>query len=433
MKQKLNIFWFRRDLRLHDNAGLLRALSAGLPVLPVFVFDKIILDQLEDDNDRRVSFIYRSLQEIQQQLLEQQSTLDVRYGLPLDIFTQLNKDYKIDSVFTNHDYEPYAVKRDDEIAKYLSQNEISFITTKDQVIFEKNEIIKPQGEPYKIYTPYYNNWIGSLSAKDYELNPSENLLHNFFTQSEKLMPALKEMQFVFNEHIPNLDLPGQLLIQNYHQTRNIPGVVGTSRMGVHLRFGTVSVRQLVNLAINVNETYLKELVWREFFMQMLWHYPRNATQACKTEYENIEWRNNENEFESWCKGETGYPIVDAGMRELNETGFMHNRVRMVVASFLIKDLLIDWKWGEAYFARKLLDYDLASNNGNWQWVAGCGCDLAPYFRIFNPSLQAVKFDKEEKYIKQWVPEYGTDLYVKQMIDHKIAKERCLIAYKKAVH
>ncbi len=433
MKQKLNIFWFRRDLRLHDNAGLLRALSAGLPVLPVFVFDKIILDQLEDDNDRRVSFIYRSLQEIQQQLLEQQSTLDVRYGLPLDIFTQLNKDYKIDSVFTNHDYEPYAVKRDDEIAKYLSQNEISFITTKDQVIFEKNEIIKPQGEPYKIYTPYYNNWIGSLSAKDYELNPSENLLHNFFKQPEKLMPSLEQIKFVFNNDIPKLALPGQLLIQNYHQTRNIPGVEGTSRMGVHLRFGTVSVRQLVNLAISVNETYLKELVWREFFMQMLWHYPGIATQACKIEYENIEWRNNENEFESWCKGETGYPIVDAGMRELNETGFMHNRVRMVVASFLVKDLLIDWKWGEAYFARKLLDYDLASNNGNWQWVAGCGCDAAPYFRIFNPSLQAVKFDKEEKYIKQWVPEYGTDLYVKQMIDHKIAKERCLIAYKKAVH
>ncbi|MDQ3683775.1 MAG: DNA photolyase family protein, partial [Bacteroidota bacterium] len=275
--------------------------------------------------------------------------------------------------------------------------------------------------------------IGSLRVKDYELKPSENLLHNFFKQPEKLMPSLKEMKFVFNQDIPKLDLPAQLLIQNYDQTRNLPGVEGTSRMGVHLRFGTVSVRQLVSLAININETYLKELVWREFFMQMLWHYPRIATQACKTEYENIEWRNNENEFESWCRGKTGYPIVDAGMRELNETGFMHNRVRMVVASFLVKDLLIDWKWGEAYFARKLLDYDLASNNGNWQWVAGCGCDAAPYFRIFNPSLQTVKFDKEEKYIKQWVPEYGSDLYVKQLIDHKIAKERCLIAYKKAMH
>ncbi len=432
MKQQLNIFWLRRDLRLHDNSGLLQALSAGLPVLPVFIFDKAILDLLEDNNDRRVSFIYRSLQEIQQQLLKHNSTLDVRYGFPLDIFKQIIEEYSVDTVFTNHDYEPYAIKRDSEIAQYLNENGISFITTKDQVIFERDEIIKPQGEPYKIYTPYYNSWIGSLGAKDYESKASENFVHNFFKQAEKQMPSLEQMKFVYNNDIPNLDLPGQLLISNYHQTRNIPGVQGTSRMSVHLRFGTVSVRQLVNLAINVNETYLKELVWREFFMQMLWHYPHIATKACKMEYENIEWRNNESEFESWCKGETGYPIIDAGMRELNETGFMHNRVRMVVASFLVKDLLIDWKWGEAYFARKLLDYDLASNNGNWQWVAGCGCDAAPYFRIFNPSLQAEKFDKEEKYIKRWVTEYCSNSYVAPMVDHKMAKERCLTAYKKAL-
>jgi len=432
MEQKVNIFWFRRDLRLHDNTGLLMALSAGLPVVPVFIFDKKILDALEDADDKRVSFIYQSLQEIQQQLLKHQSTLDARYGLPLDIFRQLVTDYKISSVFTNHDYEPYAIKRDAEINDYLYQNEISFITTKDQVIFEKDEIVKEDGSPYNIYTPYYNTWVRSLVEKDYLAKSSEGLLHFFLRQLEKPMPSLKQMNFEINEDIPILNLPGQQLISSYHETRNFPGMAGTSRMSLYLRFGTVSIRELVNRAISVNETFLKELVWREFFMQMLWHFPRIATQACKTEYENIEWRNNEKEFENWCIGKTGYPIVDAGMRELNETGFMHNRVRMVVASFLVKDLLIDWKWGEAYFARKLLDYELASNIGNWQWVAGCGCDAAPYFRIFNPSLQALKFDKEEKYIKRWVPEYGSSSYVEPMVDHKMAKERCLIAYKKAV-
>lgn len=432
MKQPINLFWFRRDLRLHDNAGLYQALRAGLPVLPLFIFDSEILNQLEDRDDKRVSFIYAAIESIQKELADQGSTIDARYGQPLKIFGQLLQEYSINTVFTNHDYEPYATKRDEAIKAFLEKNNIGFQTFKDQVIFEKNEVAKENGLPYSIYTPYYKRWAALLNKKDYQPFPSAELMQNYLRTLPKPLPTLESMGFVKNAGIPKLAAVDKEIIRHYHTTRNTPGIEGTTKMSVHLRFGTVSVRQLLREAIELNEVYVKELAWREFFMQMLWHQPWLVQQACKREYDNIQWRNNEEEFARWCTGTTGFPIVDAGMRELNATGLMHNRVRMVVASFLVKDLLIDWRWGEAYFARKLLDYELASNNGNWQWAAGCGCDAAPYFRVFNPTAQAEKFDKEKVYIKKWIPEFGTDDYPKPMLDHAFAKERCLAAYKKAL-
>ncbi len=432
MVQKVVLFWFRRDLRLHDNGGLYAALSSGLPVVPVFIFDKAILSQLEDKDDRRVSFIYTALQKMQESMLKESTSLCVEYGTPQKIFLQLMERYNIQAVYTNHDYEPYAVKRDVEIQSLLQAKGISFHTYKDQVIFEKSEVAKGDGGGYTVYTPYAKKWRGLLTKNSYQGFESEKLLHQFYKQGPLRLPTLTGMGFSFNKDIPSVKAVDENIINQYHQTRNIPSVYGTTRMGVHLRFGTVSVRQLAAKALELNAVYLGELIWREFFMQILWHRPEVATEACKKRYDNIRWRNNEEEFERWCKGETGYPVVDAGMKELNETGFMHNRVRMIVGSFLVKDLLIDWRWGEAYFARKLLDFELASNNGNWQWVAGCGCDAAPYFRVFNPTLQAKKFDPQSIYIKKWVPEYASASYVKPMIDHDYAKQRCLKAYKAAL-
>ena len=432
MKQEVNVFWFRRDLRLEDNTALFHALSSGLPVLPIFIFDRNILDDLEDRADKRVYFIYNALVHIQKQLVRLGKSLVVGYDYPEAFFHKLVKEYPIKNVYTNHDYEPYAIQRDTNIKNFLSDLEIDFRSYKDQVIFEKDEVVKDDASFYTVFTPYSKKWIEKLAKKDSSGLKSENFLDGFLKHDALEFPSFKSMRF---EKVETVEVDADIdkrLISSYDKTRNFPAIEGTSRLGIHLRFGTISIRQLVAKAKKWNLIFLKELIWREFFMQLLWHKPGVVHGCFKPEYENIEWRNNEEEFDSWCQGQTGYPIVDAGMRQLNETGFMHNRVRMITASFLVKHLLIDWRWGEAYFAKELLDYELASNNGNWQWVAGCGCDSAPYFRIFNPDVQTKKFDPEEKYIQQWVPEYKSPKYPFPMVQHKFARERCLAVYKKAL-
>lgn len=432
MKSSVNIFWFRRDLRLNDNAGLYHALKSGLPIIPIFIFDRNILDELEDRSDRRVEFIHDAIQQIQDQLLQIGSTLDVRYGFPNEVWKQLINDYNIEKVFTNHDYEPYAKKRDSEIAKMLKSNNISFHTYKDQVIFEKGEVLKDDGKPYTVFTPYSKRWKATLNDFYLSSYPNKKYFSNFFKQRKIKIPSLEEMNFkTAGQKFPS-DKFKKEIIKHYKEQRDYPAIEGTSRLSVHLRFGTISIRELAREAQKLNETFLNELIWRDFYHMILWHFPHVVGHAFKPEYDNIKWRNNEKEFEAWCNGKTGYPIVDAGIRELNTTGFMHNRVRMIVASFLTKHLLIDWRWGEAFFAKKLLDYDLAANNGGWQWAAGSGCDAAPYFRIFNPYLQTQKFDPDLKYIRQWVPEFEELTYPRPIVDHEMARKRCLEVYGKAL-
>lgn len=431
--KRVNIFWFRRDLRLHDNAGLYHALKSNNPVLPVFIFDRNILDQLPTKADRRVTFIHVALGQLQQQLITTGASLQVYNDTPLHAFEQLVQQYTIEQVFSNHDYEPYALERDDRINNFLQQHNIGFHTYKDQVIFEKDEIVKDDGRPYTVFTPYSKKWKARLNDFYLKAWPTENYFNNFYKQNALPVPSLAAIGFEqTNDSFPP-PIPDDRVIQQYEKHRDSPAIAGTSHMGVHLRFGTISVRQLTQKALQLNETYLNELIWREFFQMILWHFPHvGKGHAFKPEYDFIQWRNNEEEFERWCTGNTGYPIVDAGMRELNVTGFMHNRVRMVTASFLVKHLLIDWRWGEAYFAEKLLDYELASNNGNWQWAAGCGCDAVPYFRIFNPYTQTKKFDPQLQYIRKWVPDINEPAYPAPIVDHEIARKRCLEAYKKAL-
>lgn len=432
MHSTVNIFWFRRDLRLHDNAGLYHALRSGKPIVPVFIFDRNILDELEDKADRRVEFIHNALEKIQKELEIIGSTLDVRYGFPDKIWKQLLKDYSIEKVFTNHDYEPYAKKRDEEISKQLEAKNISFNTFKDQVILEKSEVVKDDGKPYTVFTPYSRKWKSIVNKFYLSSYPTEKYFPGFLKQEKKNIPSLKEMGFTpAGQSFPSNEWHRNN-IRQYKEQRDYPAVAGTSRLSVHLRFGTISIRELARDAEKISETFLNELIWRDFYQMILWHLPHVVGHACKPVYDNIKWRNNEKEFEAWCSGNTGYPIVDAGMKELNETGFMHNRVRMIVASFLTKHLLIDWRWGEAYFAKKLLDFDLASNNGGWQWAAGTGCDAAPYFRIFNPYLQTKKFDPELKYVRKWVPEFEELSYTRPIVDHEFARKRCLEVYGKAL-
>ncbi|MGZ3860547.1 MAG: cryptochrome/photolyase family protein [Flavisolibacter sp.] len=430
MIEKINLFWFRRDLRLEDNAGLFQAFQAGRPVLPVFIFDRDILDRLEDRNDKRVSFIHAALRQLQHSLEGLGSTLDVRMGRPEAVWSALIRDYSIETVFCNRDYEPYALARDRRIQELLRDDGIHFQTYKDQVIFEKDEIVREDGNPYSIFTPFARKWKASLQ-KEMLRSFDTAKAGNFLVRESLPLPSLAELGFGETDH-PGLHDYHPEVIPRYQHTRDIPSLEGTSRLGIHLRFGTVSIRKVVKEAKKHQETFLQELIWREFFMQMLWRQPSLVDHCCRPEYENISWRNCENEFERWCEGRTGYPIVDAGMRQLNETGFMHNRVRMITASFLVKHLLVDWRWGEAYFAGKLLDYELASNVGNWQWVAGCGCDAAPYFRIFNPALQTKKFDPELLYVKKWVPELAEGDYPAPIVDHEFARERCLRVFKKAL-
>lgn len=435
VRKEVSVFWFRRDLRLEDNVGFFEALKGDYPVLPIFIFDEEILSKLPK-NDARVTFIHENLQDMRNQLRENfGSSLALYHGKPLEILKELVDEYSVKAIFTNRDYEPYAKERDTEVASFLVQEEIPFYTFKDQVIFEKSEIVKDDGDPYVVYTPYKNKWIAHFNAeKDLTFHDTSQFLDNLIEHLKLPNLSLSDIGFKKSEiEVPAYEVTSDL-INNYEDTRNFPAKEkGTSHLGPHLRFGTVSVRKMVKKAIaEENSVFWSELIWREFFMAILWHFPHTANSAFRPKYDRIPWRNDEQEFEKWKNGETGYLLVDAGIRELNTTGYMHNRVRMLVASFLCKHLLIDWRWGEAYFAEKLLDYEMSSNVGNWQWAAGSGVDAAPYFRIFNPMTQVDKFDKKKEYIKKWIPEFDTSNYPDKMVDHKMARERCLETYKEAL-
>ena len=424
----MTIFWFRRDLRLLDNTGLNLALLKSKDVQPVFIFDKEIIDELPND-DPRVNFIYHELQKINKELISYNSSLKVYHGKPLDVFKQLSQENPELKVYTNRDYEPYAIARDEEINKLLLENGSELISSKDQVIFEKNEVVKNDGLPYTVFTPYKNKWLAKFKEDGFHLELKLNS-KNFYKSNHEF-PSMEELGFKKSSiKVPPFSLDR---VHNYEETRNFPSLDSASKIGPHLRFGTVSIREIVSKVKDLNDTYLSELIWREFFMQILWHFPKVVHENFRPKYNFIKWRNNEEEFEKWCKGQTGYPLVDAGMRELNQTGFMHNRVRMVTASFLCKHLLIDWRWGEAYFAEKLLDYELASNNGNWQWSAGTGCDAAPYFRVFNPSEQIKKFDDKNQYINKWIPELNEFSYTQPMVEHPLARQRAIETYKEGIN
>ncbi|WP_375605027.1 cryptochrome/photolyase family protein [Flavobacterium davisii] len=427
----MTIFWFRRDLRLEDNTALYFALLENESVVPIFIFDPTILDQLDKD-DARVTFIHQQLVTINNQLKTIDKSLAIFYGDPLAIFSKLILENKVENVYANHDYEPAARKRDKAINELLKSHKIAFKTCKDQVIFEKSEVVKDDQSPYVVYTPYSKKWKEKLSTTALPNYPSETLLHKIIWHSYTFLP-LENIGFKPTLiSLPKYTITEEL-VANYEATRNFPSIPGTSLLGIHLRFGTISIRKLVKYAQRfANPTFLNELIWREFFMQILWHFPHTVTKSFKEKYDQIQWENDEINFKKWCEGTTGYPFVDAGMRELNATGHMHNRVRMIVASFLCKHLLIDWRWGEAYFANKLLDYEQSSNVGNWQWAAGSGVDAAPYFRIFNPTEQIKKFDADLKYIKKWIPELETPRYPKPIVDHKLAREKCLFTYKIAL-
>jgi deoxyribodipyrimidine photo-lyase len=432
MSQQINIFWFRRDLRLDDNVGFSEALKDDLPVLPIFIFDTNILNELPED-DARVNFIYETLQKMRKELQEENgSSIAMYYGTPIDIFKTLINKYEIQNVYTNHDYEPYARERDDKIDSLLSSSGIGFHTYKDQVIFEKDEVVKKDGGPYIVYTPYMRTWKENFNPNNLIIRRPGVNFDNLIQNSSLPNVELSDMGFKKSSlKVPDFTLT-ETLLKNYEKKRDIPAEQGTSRLGPHLRFGTVSIRKIVRKADNIpNKTFLEELIWREFFMQVLYHHPETVHDNFKKKYDKLMWRNKEEEFEKWKTGTTGFPLVDAGMRQLNKIGFMHNRVRMIAGSFLCKDLLIDWRWGEAYFAEKLLDYEMSSNVGNWQWVAGTGVDAAPYFRIFNPTTQIKKYDPDYKYIKKWVDEFGTDDYPEKMVDHKKARKRAIKVYKKA--
>jgi deoxyribodipyrimidine photo-lyase len=433
MNKTINIFWFRRDLRLDDNVGFYNALKSENPVLPIFIFDEDILDKLPK-NDARLNFIHKTLQKMRFTLEnEQESSIAMYHGKPMAIFQQLIKKYNIDTIFANRDYEPYATQRDTEVQKLLTENNIKFESFKDQVIFEKNEVTKKDGLPYVVYTPFMKVWKEKFKTYNLDFYYTSSFLKNLIKTKSLPNLSLSDIGFTASKQkIANYKVTPDL-IQNYEDTRNFPAQDSTSRIGPHLRFGTVSIRKMIEKAISEkNEIFWQELIWREFFTQILWNFPHTAKNSFKAKYDRIEWRNDAGEFKKWCDGKTGYPFVDAGMRQLNQTGFMHNRIRMLVGSFLCKHLLIDWRWGEAYFAEKLHDYEMASNVGNWQWVAGSGVDAAPYFRIFNPTTQIKKFDKDLEYIQKWVPDFQELTYPKEMVDHKEARERCLKVYKEAL-
>ncbi|MVT10858.1 cryptochrome/photolyase family protein [Chitinophaga tropicalis] len=431
MPATVNLCWLRRDLRLLDQAALYHALRSANPVVPVFVFDVNILKDLDDKHDRRVTFIHDTLQSLQEQLSKFGSTLDVYYGTPEDAFRHWTEQYDVHEVFANIDYEPHARDRDNAVGSLLKKKNITLHLYKDQVIFDRDEILKDNGEPYTVYTPYSKKWKTLLTDFHLRSYPTEKYFRNLHRQKHKPLPSLRAIGFAAGErNFPSARIKDSL-IENYDKTRDFPARQGTTHVGLHLRFGTLSVRELAERAGRLNQTFLNELIWRDFFQMILWHFPHVVQHSFRPEYDKIKWRNNEEEFKRWCEGNTGYPIVDAGMRELNETGFMHNRIRMITASFLTKHLLIDWRWGEAYFASRLLDYDLAANNGNWQWAAGCGCDAAPYFRVFNPALQTEKFDASLEYVRKWVPEFE-ELSYRPMVIHEAARKRALEVYKRAL-
>ena len=428
------LFWHRRDLRIDDNKGLFEALKQNEIVHPIFIFDKSILDKLPN-NDQRILFIYQEIESLKKSYQNLGSDLWVYYGEPSEIIPKIAQELNCSSVYFNNDYEPYALQRDQEIQVSLNNIKIEFIGIKDHVIFEKNEVLKDDGKPYTIFTPYSRKWKANLKEEDLREYSIEKYSGNLVQKQQgEALITLEEMGF---ESKVLHDFPDRIakneILKNYHLSRNFPAVKGTSKLSLHLRFGTISIRKLALIAREQNETYLNELIWRDFYQMIIFHFPKSAENSFKAQYDKIIWEKNEVHFDAWCTGKTGYPIVDAGMRELNATGFMHNRVRMVVASFLTKHLLLDWRLGAAYFAEKLLDFELASNTGGWQWAAGCGCDAAPYFRVFNPQAQQEKFDKSFEYIKKWVPEYGTSSYPEPIIEHKFARERILQRFKSALN
>lgn len=432
MQDSCAIFWFRRDLRLADNAGLYHALRSGLPVISVFIFDSNILSRLTYPADRRIHFIHNALAALKAELEAIGSSLIVTHGIPTEIIPALARNHNVQAVFTNHDYEPYAQQRDAQIEALLQEQGISFHTFKDQCIFEKIEVVKDDGTPYTVFTPYSRKWKATLTDFHLKAYPTKKYFSQFQGMEPLPMPTLEDIGFAPTDFvIPPHEVEDELL-RKYHDKRDFPSAQGTSRLSVHLRFGTVSIRELARRASTLNETFLNELIWRDFYMMILWHFPHVVNGAFKAQYDRIHWENNTNHFRAWCDGLTGYPIVDAGMRELNATGFMHNRVRMIVASFLTKHLLVDWRWGEAYFAEKLVDFDLSANNGGWQWAAGAGCDAAPYFRVFSPDAQTLKFDPELKYIRRWVSEFQELTYPRPIVDHKFARERAIARYKEAL-
>ncbi len=431
-KVAINICWLRRDLRLNDNTALYHALKNDKPVQLIFIFDKNILERLEDTDDARVTFIHDEVRALNEAVQSYGSAVQVYYGEPLKVWKDLINQYEIAGVYANRDYEHYAIDRDKGVSELLATHSIEFKTFKDHVVFEKGEVLKNDGTPYTVFTPYKRKWLERFTREGVASFPSEQHLDNLVKAIPTKMISLQSMGFVRS----TVPIPPRVVnrgvVKSYNKTRDFPAIEGTTRLGIHFRFGTLSIRKKCRLASDLNDTYLSELIWRDFYSQILAHFPHVEKQAFRPKYDRIHWRNNEMEFEKWCAGETGYPIVDAGMRQLNEIGYMHNRVRMITASFLTKHLLIDWRWGEAYFARKLLDFDLASNNGGWQWAAGSGTDAAPYFRIFNPTTQQQKFDRDFRYIKAWVPEWETDDYPDRIVDHKFARERCLETYKAAL-
>jgi deoxyribodipyrimidine photo-lyase len=428
----ISLFWHRRDLRIQDNAGLYKALKSGQAVQPIFIFDSTILDKLPK-NDQRVRFIHQEIEQLKKQYQSFGSDLLVRYGDPLELVPALVEELNASAVFTNRDYEPYARDRDEELYHALKEQNVELIGTKDHVIFEKNEVLKNDGTPYTVFTPYSRKWREKLNDFFLSSYPTENFLHGLNPSAPTKLIQLEEMGFesVALHAFPSREFP-KTIISSYTETRDIPSIKGTSKLSLHLRFGTISIRDLAREAQRTNQTYLNELIWRDFYQMIIYHFPHSAKDAFKKQYDRIEWEKNMDHFKAWCEGKTGYPLVDAGMRELNATGLMHNRVRMVVASFLTKHLLLDWRLGEAYFAEKLLDFELASNVGGWQWAAGCGCDAAPYFRVFNPTSQQEKFDKQFSYIKKWVPEFGTNKYTSPIVEHKMARERAISRYKQGL-
>ena len=431
--QSISVFWFRRDLRLEDNAALWKALKSDTPVLPIFIFDKDILSKLEDSKDPRVSFLHRTIEALDQQLKELGSNLKVFYSHPEVVMKELSITYDVKQVFFNRDYEPYALQRDLRVTSFWKSQGIKVIGAKDHVIFEKNEVVKGDGTPYLVYSPYAKAWRKLFTNNHSQPYPNHTYFENFFKWTSVEYITLRDMGFSPTQiELPQPEMHPDI-ISTYDETRNFPGNKrSTTRIGLHLRFGTVSIRQVARDAQVLNDTFLSELIWRDFFQMALYFFPESREKSIKPKYDAIPWVNNEVHFDAWCKGKTGYPMVDAGMRELNATGYMHNRVRMVVASFLTKHLLIDWRWGEAYFAEKLLDFDLASNIGGWQWASGSGLDAAPYFRVFNPTTQLEKFDKQHVYVNRWIPELETDYYPDPIVDHKWARERCLSTYKQAL-
>lgn len=432
-KEKIAVFWFRRDLRIHDNCGLAQALQKHASVLPIFIFDTHILGKLKDKDDSRVSFIHKVITRLKESFRKRNGDLKVFFGSPLDAFKALSDTFELEAVYANSDYEPQAIERDHAVGKFLKTLRVPFFGYKDQVIFSGDEIQTQSGSPFKVYTPYKRKWLEMLNTQPLATYATEPYLKNVYKpKTPFVLPALDDLGFLPSTiAIPPAELDIET-VKVYDKMRDFPGTQGTTRLGIHLRFGTVSIRKMVRQAMDLNDVWLSELIWREFFMQILYNFPHVVSKSFRPEYDEIAWINDRESFERWCVGQTGYPIVDAGMRELNQTGFMHNRTRMIVASFLCKHLLTHWSWGEGYFARKLLDYDLSANNGNWQWAAGTGCDAAPYFRVFNPWTQSKKFDPHNRYICRWVPEYQTSDYPSPMVDHQMARERALRIYKEGL-